>query len=184
MNDGHARLFGEDVAVELRIGVAVAREHDLRAHRLDGVHLDLRRCLRHHDDGAQLQTLSGVGDALGVVASAGGDDAAGALAVGEVRDLVVGTAQLETENRLQVLALEHDLVAQARRQTRRRRRAPSHAPRRRRGSSAHREATESVRRSPAHRYVSGQTTDVIPTHGRTTLTIPTRARATLTPIRV
>ena len=45
--------------------------------------------------------LRGVGDALRVVAGAGGDDAAGALLVGQVRDLVVGAAQLEAEDRLQ-----------------------------------------------------------------------------------
>ncbi len=40
--------------------------------------------------------------------------------VGEVRDLVVGAAQLEAEDRLQVLALEQHLVAEAARQPRRR----------------------------------------------------------------
>ena len=43
----------ELVASGLRVGVAVAVEHDLRAeiaHRLD---LDLRRRLRHDDEGAK-----------------------------------------------------------------------------------------------------------------------------------
>ena len=47
---------------------------------------------------------------------------------GQMRDLVVGAAQLEAEDRLQVLALEEDLVAEPRGQAWRRveRRLPRH----------------------------------------------------------
>ena len=55
-------------------------------------------------------------DALRVVAGARRDDAARALGVRQVRDAVVGAAQLEAEDRLQVLALEEDLVLQPARQ--------------------------------------------------------------------
>ena len=55
-----------------------------------------------------------------MVAGAGGDDAARPLLVGQVRDLVVGAAQLEAEDRLQVLALEQHLVAETLGQPRRR----------------------------------------------------------------
>ena len=48
-----------------------------------------------------------------MVAGAGGDDAARALAIGQVRDLVIGAAELEAEDRLQILALEEHLVAEA-----------------------------------------------------------------------
>ena len=51
------------------------------------------------------------GHALRVVAGARRDDAAGALGVGQVGDPVVGAAQLVAEDRLQILALEQDLVA-------------------------------------------------------------------------
>ena len=54
-----------------------------------------------------------------MVAGARGDHAAGALRGAEVRDPVVGAAQLEAEDRLQVLALEVHAVAQPRRQPRR-----------------------------------------------------------------
>ena len=54
--------------------------------------------------------------ALRMVAGARRDDAAGALGLGHVRDAVVGAAQLVAEDRLQVLALEQHLVAEAARQ--------------------------------------------------------------------
>ena len=53
-----------------------------------------------------------------MIAGAGGDDAAGALLGRQMRDLVVGAAQLEAEDRLQVLALEQHLVVQPLRQPR------------------------------------------------------------------
>src|SRR6185436_15822013 len=68
------------------------------------------------DDGAQSELARRERDPLGMVAGAGGDDAAGALVGRQVRDLVVGAAQLEAEDRLQVLALEEDRVAETARQ--------------------------------------------------------------------
>ncbi len=65
----------ELVASRLRVRVAVAVEHDLRAeiaHRLD---LDLGRGLRHDDEGAKPQVAGSERDALRVIAGAGGDDA-------------------------------------------------------------------------------------------------------------
>jgi len=53
-----------------------------------------------------------------VIAGAGGDDPARPFLFAEVGDLVVGAAQLEAENRLQVLALEQHLVAEPPRQPR------------------------------------------------------------------
>jgi hypothetical protein len=48
-----------------------------------------------------------------MVAGAGGDDAARRLVGPEVGNLVVRASQLEAEHRLQILALQEDLVAQA-----------------------------------------------------------------------
>ena len=79
MDEGQAGLGDQRVAVRLRVGVAVADEHDLGAARPHRLHLDRRRRLRHDDDGAQPELLRREGDALGVVAGARGDDAAGAL---------------------------------------------------------------------------------------------------------
>ena len=119
MHDDAPRRRRELVAARFRVGVAVPREHDLRPHLADRVHLDLGRRLRHHDQRAQPEVTRGKRDALCVVAGAGGDDAARALRGGEVRDAVVGAAKLETENGLKVFALEQDFVAQPARQARR-----------------------------------------------------------------
>ena len=74
-----AAVRGEPLAVLLRLRVAIAGQHDFRAERLDRVDLDLRRRPRHDDDGAQAEALGREGDALRVIAGAGGDDAARAL---------------------------------------------------------------------------------------------------------
>ena len=71
--------------------------------------------------------------ALRMVAGAGRDHAARALDLGHVRDAVVGAAQLEAEDRLQILPLEQHLVAEAARQPAAPGRAASRARRRRRG---------------------------------------------------
>ena len=120
MDRDGAALAAAVVAAHLGVRVAVAVQHHLgaqAAHRLD---LDLRRGLRHHDHGADAELARREGDALRVVAGADGDHAARALGLGQVRDAVVGAAQLEAEDRLQVLALEQDRAAQPARQARRR----------------------------------------------------------------
>ena len=74
-------------------------------------HLNQRRHERH-DDARADAVLAGVeGDGLGVVAGAGGDDAAPALLVGEGKDLVERAALLESAGALQVVELEEDLLA-------------------------------------------------------------------------
>ena len=120
MDERHPVLLHERVAVRLRVAITVADEHDLGAHVAHGVHLDLRRRLRHDDDGPQPELSRGIGDALRVIAGAGRDDAARALLGGEMRDAVVRAAQLEAEDRLLILALEQHVVAEPPRQTSRR----------------------------------------------------------------
>ena len=60
---------------------------------------------------ADAEQLGGERDALGVVAGAGGDDAARLLLVGEPGHPGVGAADLERPGPLQVLALEEDRTA-------------------------------------------------------------------------
>ena len=67
--------------------------------------LGQRRAFRHVHAGAAPGQRGGQGHALGVVAGAGADHAAGELRAREVGHLVVGAAQLEGEHRLLVLAL-------------------------------------------------------------------------------
>ncbi len=112
MNEGHPGLGHDRVAVRLGLIVVVAGQHHFGAHRLHRIHLDARRRLRHDDDRAQPQLLRGVGDALRVIPGARGDDAARALLLSEMRDLVVRAAQLEAEDRLEIFALEQHLVVQ------------------------------------------------------------------------
>jgi hypothetical protein len=74
--------------------------------------LDIRGALRHDDGRGDAQVAGRVGDALGVVAGAAGDDALPARLRVQVRHLVVGAAQLEAEDGLQVLALEQHIALQ------------------------------------------------------------------------
>ena len=103
----------------VRIVVGVALEHDRRAERGDGVDLDLRRRHRHHDRRARAEPLRGESDALGVVAGRGGDDALRRVARRQARHLVVGAAELEREDGLEVLALQQQPVAEPLREERR-----------------------------------------------------------------
>ena len=112
VDERHAGLGHQRVAVRLGLVVAVAGQHHLSAHRPHRIHLDPRRRLRHDDDRAQTELLRRERHALRVIAGAGGDDAARPLLVGEMRDLVVGAAQLEAEDRLQILALQQHLVVE------------------------------------------------------------------------
>ena len=79
MDEHEARLRRQPLGVLLRLRVAIAGQHDFRAERLDRIDLDLRRRPRHDDDGAHAEPLRGEGDALRVIAGAGGDDAARAF---------------------------------------------------------------------------------------------------------
>ena len=118
--NGEAGFSSELVAPDLGFGVAVARQNHFGAERPHRLDLDLRRRLGHDDERAQAEMPRRVGDALGVIAGACRDDAAGALGVGHVGDPVVRAAQLVAEDRLQILALEQDLVLEAAREVHRR----------------------------------------------------------------
>ena len=118
VDEREAGLGDEPVAVGLRLRVAVAGQHDLGAHRPHRLDLDLGRRLRHDDDRPQAEVAGRVRDALRVVAGARRDHPAGPLGVAHVGDAVVGPAQLEAEDGLQVLPLEEDLRREPARQAR------------------------------------------------------------------
>ena len=120
MHEREAGLANELVASCLGFGVAVAGQDDFRPERAHGLDLDLGRGLRHDDERPQAEMAGGERHALGVVAGARRDDATRALGIRHVRDPVVRAAQLVAEDRLQVLALEQDLVLQPARQVDRR----------------------------------------------------------------
>ena len=108
-----ANLFG----VPLRRGVVVADQHDLGPQPANGANLDLRCRPRHDDKGRDVQRAGGVGDSLGVVSGAGAHHASRPAVRLQLRDLVVGAAQLEAEHGLEVLTLEQHRDANAGRKT-------------------------------------------------------------------
>jgi hypothetical protein len=69
------------------------------------------RPLRHADRRLDVEQARGVGDRLAVVPRRGGDQAAGALGLRELRDEVDAAAHLERADRLVVLVLDRDLRA-------------------------------------------------------------------------
>ncbi len=111
MDEGHA--FGFATAGGFLAGLVVvgAVQDDLRAEAAGGLHFDERRGERHHDDGADAALGGVMRDALGVIAGAGGDDAASGLLGGERGDVVECAALLEAAGHLQVFELEEDALA-------------------------------------------------------------------------
>ena len=78
------------------------------------VDLDTRGCLGHDDRGLHAHAARRVSEALGMVARRCRDHAGRSFGLTELAHLVVGTAQLEGEHRLEILALEEDAIAQPR----------------------------------------------------------------------
>ena len=83
--------------------------------------------------------------ALRMVAGRGADHAARGHGRGQVRDLVVGAAQLEGEHRLQVLALEQHACCRAGATAAARARAATRSPRRRRARAGSSRCSRSCR---------------------------------------
>ena len=108
-----ALFFHQFQRIGQRLGEAVAVQHHLAAARAHAVDLDLRGGLGHHDGGLDPHVLGRQRQALGVIARRGGDHATGQLLGREVRKLVIGATNLERVHRLQVFALEQNLVAGA-----------------------------------------------------------------------
>ena len=84
----------------------------------DRLHLDRGRGQRHDHHGADPASLRRQRHALRMVAGGGRDHAARRRLGVEVCDLVEGAAQLEGKHRLQVFALEPQLIAESARQAR------------------------------------------------------------------
>jgi hypothetical protein len=109
---GHAGRFGQLPAAVGRFRVIVPVQNHLCAQGLDRLKLDLRGGRRHHDHGLEAQLPGGKGDPLGMVAGRRGDHPVLFLDLREMGNPVVGAAQLEGKNRLQVFALEQNAVVQ------------------------------------------------------------------------
>ena len=113
MDEGHPFLPGQGQGVLVGVVVGIAVEHGAGAQGAYRLHLDRRGGGGHHDQSRNPQPLAGQGHALGVVARRGGNHPARLLGLGEIVDLVVGAAQLEGKDALQILAFEPHFGVQA-----------------------------------------------------------------------
>ncbi|MNZ76598.1 hypothetical protein D3C78_951110 [compost metagenome] len=127
---GHGALTGDGVRIVIGVDVdkalfvhqlqrigqrfreRVTVQHHLATARTHAFDLDLGGGLGHHDGGLDPQLTGRQGHALGMVAGRCGDYATGQFLSTELGQLVIGTANLEGEHRLQVFTLEQDVVAQ------------------------------------------------------------------------
>ncbi|MNS88116.1 hypothetical protein D3C72_1220800 [compost metagenome] len=116
VDEGCAGLLFQGAGVGVGVVEAVAVQDDVSAERLDRRHLDARRGGRHDDGRGRAAFRRRQRHALRVIARRGADDAARQLGLAQGGDLVVGAANLEREDRLQVLALQQGRAVQPRRQ--------------------------------------------------------------------
>ena len=120
VNPGETALTCDRLGADLRVGDALAVEHDFGAMRLRRLDLHEWRRHRHHDGGRNPQARGMIGNGLGVVAGRHGDHAAGALDVPERGELVERAALLERVGDLKVLVFDEHLGAGQRGELRRR----------------------------------------------------------------
>ncbi len=118
MHEHQVAFARDDQRVLIGGIVDLAVQHDLTAQFAHGLHLDRGRGQRHDHHCRNTAMARGQGYALRVIARRSTDDPARRDRRRQVRDLVVGAAQLEGEHRLQVFALELDAIAEAARETR------------------------------------------------------------------
>ena len=113
---GQTALGNQFHRVVVGIIVRHARQHYIAAARFNRVHFNLGRGFGHHDGRRAAQALRGKGNALRVVACAGGNHAFAQYVFRQLCHFVVRAAQLEGKHGLQIFAFEQDFVAQAVRQ--------------------------------------------------------------------
>ena len=106
MNEGAALFDAAAQGLFAGFLVAGAVEDDLGAEATRGGDFDLRRGQRHDDLGANAKRGGVEGDALGVVAGAGGDDAAVTLHLAEGEQLVERATLFEGAGELEVFKLQ------------------------------------------------------------------------------
>jgi len=107
-NDDVPVLRGEFFRFELAFETSGTDFYDLGTQGGRGLKFDGGSISRHHDDGLCVKGPRGVGDALCVVAAGIGNHSAAAFFVREGSDLVVGAAQLEGANRLQIFEFQEE----------------------------------------------------------------------------
>jgi len=108
-----ALLLHQLQRVGQRLGKRIAVQDHLAAAGAHALHLQFRRGARHDDGRLDAQLPGRQRHTLRVVAGRSGDHAARQFLGRKLRQPVVGAAHLEREHRLQILALEQNLVAEA-----------------------------------------------------------------------
>ncbi|MNF33118.1 hypothetical protein D3C84_139260 [compost metagenome] len=104
--------FGQRQGVGQCLGETVTVQHHMAAARAHTADFQFRRGRGHDNSRDNSQFTCGQRHALGMVAGRGSDHALGALLLVQLRQAGIGTANLEGERRLQIFALEQDLVRQ------------------------------------------------------------------------
>ena len=120
VDEGQALLGLKLAGVGIGLVEALAMQDDAATPAFHRLHLDGRCGARHHDGCLGAEPLSRQGHALRVIAGRGADHAPLERLAWQADHLVVGAAQLEREDRLQILALEPDGAAEPLRQARHR----------------------------------------------------------------
>ncbi len=95
VDEGELAISSERERVVIGMIVVIAIEHGFPAEIDDGLHLDLRRRLRHHDRRRNASMSRSERDALRMIAGRRTNHAAPRCRLGQVRDLVIGAAELE-----------------------------------------------------------------------------------------
>ena len=114
MHEGQLLRGFQHACVLVSLAIGFTGQHHLGTTPANGIDLDLWCGHRHHDHGPAAQSMGRQGDSLGMVAGRCRNHAARALRCRQMHHFVVGTAQLEGKHRLQILALEQDVIAAAR----------------------------------------------------------------------
>ena len=109
-HDRVAVLGGQFLRTQAALFAAGTDGDDLRAERRGGFEFVLRSVAGHHDDGLHAQRPRRVGHSLRVIAARIGNDPAPAFFIAKRCDLVVGAAQFEGADGLQVFELEEELA--------------------------------------------------------------------------
>ncbi len=106
MDEGRAGFLFQRAGVGVGVVEAFAVQHHLAAQALNRRHLDAGRGGRHDDGRRRAALRRRQRHSLRMIARRGADDAARQFGLAQGRDPVVGAADLEREDRLQILALQ------------------------------------------------------------------------------
>ncbi len=112
VDEGAPILFTDLQRERRSLLVTIAFENDPRTESFDRIDLDPRRGSGHHDSRVHPESRSRERNALGVIAGRCRHDPRLPFALREQPDLVVGPANLEGEDGLQILTLDPNAISE------------------------------------------------------------------------